>query len=289
MFRRIFPSLLLLLVIPLYLLLYQAAWSQQREVRRAARAGYVIPSKYSRILALDYKGLLSDYLLLKTITFYGDRLMAEKPLDDEDWRFITQSLETVTDLDPYFLDPYLLGEGLLVWEAGKIDEANHLLEKGRQHRKNDWQIPFYIGFNYFYFQTNYEKGAEYLMAASRLPDSPEFLPSLAARLSYYGDQVKTAILFLKAVSSQTSDPRIKARLEKRLTAMERAAFLEEATAKFKIEQGRLPKDIGELVSRGYVDKLSQDPYGGAWVILQNGRVYSTSKFVAPPSEAVDIP
>ena len=39
--------------------------------------------------------------------------------------------------------------------------------------------------------------------------------------------------------------------------------------------------MAELVTKGYIDEIPPDPYGGRWGILRNGRVFSTSKF-APP-------
>lgn len=267
-----------ILLLALYLPLHGKIWENRAEVRRATAAGYVLPSKFSRVLALGNQGLLSDFLFLKTMTFYGERSILKQPMTEEDWQFVVQSLEAVTDLDPYFLDPYIFAEGLLTWDAGKIEAANRLLEKGRRHRKWDWRLPFFIGFNHFYFQGDYEKGAEYLMEASRLPGSYDFLPNLAARLAYYGGKAKTAILFLKGMLVEAKDPRLRAAIEFRIEALEKASMLEELVAEFKEEKGREPRNVEELVKAGLIDKLPQDPYGGKWVILKNGRVYSTSRF-----------
>jgi tetratricopeptide (TPR) repeat protein len=286
MFSRLFIPVLVLLLLPLYLFLCEGGWEQRVEIRRSAEAGYVIPSRFTQILALEHDGLLADFLLLKVITFFGERIVNELPLNNDDWQFIIGSLDAITDLDPFFLDPYLLGEGLLTWEAGRYDEANRLLEKGRKFRTDDWQIPFFIGFNYFFFLQDRERGAEYLMEASRLPKSPTFLPTLAARLGYYEGKSKTAILFLKGLLAQTGDERIRASLEKRLTALERASSLEDLVEKFYRQFQRPPDDLEELVTKGFIDKLPSEPYGGKWIIIKkNGRVFSTSRFVMPRSQA----
>lgn len=277
---RIFFFLLLLLLLPAYFYVGSKVWDQREEVRHSTEAGYVIPSKYSRVLALEYKGLLSDFLLLKTITFFGERVEMEQALSESDWQYIIGSLDAITDLDPYFLDPYVLAEGLLTWESGRYEEANRLLEKGRKYRVDDWQLPFFIGFNYFFFLKDYEKGGEYLMMASRLPNSPKFLPSLAARIGYYGDKTHTAVMFLRGIIAQTSDERLKGWLELRLLALERAALLEDLVEKYQQERGVLPEKVEDLVSGGYIDQLPLDPYGGEWVMMKNGRVFSTSKFVS---------
>jgi tetratricopeptide (TPR) repeat protein len=279
MLGRIVLVALLLALTPVYFWAGGKVWEQREVVRRNTEAGYVIPSKYSRVLALEYKGLLADFLLLKTITFFGERVEFEQTLSESDWTYIIGSLDVITDLDPYFLDPYVLAEGLLTWESGRYEEANRLLEKGRKYRVNDWQLPFFIGFNHFFFLKDYETGGDYLMQASRLPNSPKFLPSLAARIGYYGDKAHTAVMFLKGIIAQTSDERLKSWLNLRLVALERAALLEDLVEKYQKENGYLPTKVQDLVIAGYIDDLPVDPYGGDWVMMKNGRVFSTSKFV----------
>ncbi|AMV71813.1 hypothetical protein JCM30471_01270 [Desulfuromonas carbonis] len=273
----------LVIAVAMYFFFNMEMWRCRNDVRSESSAEYVLPSKFSRILSLGYRGLLSDYLFLKTAAFYGERLMTQKPLSGADWDYFATSLDVITDLDPYFFDPYLLAEGNMAWE-GKIQEANKLLKKGMKYRSWDWRIPYFIGFNYFYFLKDYEKGAEYVMAAARLPGGPPYLKTLGSRLAYYGGKTKTGILFLKGMIAETEDPRFRAPLEKRLLALERAEKLELLVNRFKEETGRSPAAVNELVERGYIDSLPEDPYGGKWVILPTGRIFSTSKFASTPEK-----
>lgn len=261
----------------LHALVTNEMWELRAQFRRESEAGYVLPSKFSSILAFGYKGLLADFLFLKAVTFSGERHGAERPFSRDDRDYLIASLEVVTDLDPYFEDPYVFAEGNLAWE-GRVEEANRLLEKGRRYRPWDWRIPYYIGFNYFYFLQDYEKGGHYVMEAARIPGGHSFLSTLGSRLAYYGGKSETAVLFLRQMILETNDLRLRTRLEKRLIALERAVELESIMDVFKKEQGRAPERIEELISLGYVDALPPEPYGGQWVILKNGRVFSTSKF-----------
>jgi len=267
----------LTLALGAYTLICPKVWDNRENVRTDIPAGYVIPSKFSRILALGEYGVLSDFLFLKTMTFIGGRSVAEKPLDKDDWQFVIQSLNVITDLDPYFKDPYILTEGVLAWDAQKPNEANRLLRKGLKSRTWDWQLPFFIGFNEFYFLNNYDEASKYIMMAADVPGGPSFLPTLGARLAYYGGKSKTALLFLKEMLADANEPLLKKRLELRLLALERAVQLENAINAFKKQFGRLPSK-GELVEKGFLDKMPVDPYGGNWIVLDNGRVFSTSKF-----------
>lgn len=278
--RRILALVLVIIFAGgLHVVLSDKVWEQRGKDRRSIETDYIFPSRFTKIMALGHKGLYADFLFLKTTTFYGERQMYQESLSKEDWDYFVAGLDAVTDLDPYFLDPYVLAEGTLTWGIRRIEDANRLLEKGRKYRTWDWQIPYYLGFNHFYFLKNYAEGSEYLMQASRLPDSPRFLPQLAARLGYYGDKTKTAILFLKGMILETRDEGVRKSLLKRQIALERAVSIEELIDKFKAEQHRPPKNLNELILMGYVEILPQEPYGGKWVILPTGRVFSTSKFV----------
>lgn len=273
-----------LLVFAAYALLMPNLWASREQVRAEIPAGYIIPSKFSRILALGNHGLLADFLFLKTATFIGGRSNIQQSMNEDDWVYVAQSLDVVTDLDPYFLDPYMLAEGLLAWDARRIDEANKLLEKGTRYREQDWKLLFFIGFNNFYFLKDYATASDYIMRASRLPGSPAYLKTLAARLGYYGGKSKTALLFLKEMLAETDNILLKRNLETRLTALERAVEIEEALQRFRSEQGKVSVSLDELLAAGYLQEIPVDPYGGQWVINKNGRVFSTSKFADTKSE-----
>lgn len=275
--KRFHPIIVIVFVLIIHVVLVNNLW-EIRDGIRSNRPGYVIPSEFSRILSLGNAGILSDFLFLKVLTFYGEHVMRHDVITDEGWKYLVDGLDVVTELDPFFLDPYVFAQGVLAWEKGKTKEAIRLLNRGVEHRKEDWRLPFYVGFNYFYILGDYEKGADYLMIASRRPNSPSFLSTLAARVGYYSGKPQTAIVFLRAMISDTENPNIRARLELRVLALENAARLDSLVAKYAEKEGSLPESVNDLIAAGYIDKIPEDPYGGQWIILENGRVYSTSKF-----------
>lgn len=276
--------LVVVLLLPLYVYVHTGSWTQRAELRQSPTTSFLVPSQFSRVLACGYKGLLADFQFLRVMTFYGDRSANQQPLTTQDWDYFRDSIDVLTDLDPYFYDPYVLTEGLLTWDAGRIDDANTLLAKGAKYRSNDWRLPYFIGFNHFYFLKDYAEGAKHIMVASRLPGSPSYLPSLAARLAYYGGKSQTALLFLRQMLAENNDERLAQRLQLRLLALERAVQIEDALVLFRQEQQREVEKVDELVTEGYLHSIPDDPYGGQWGILPNGRVFSTSKFVEGQKE-----
>jgi len=185
-------------------------------------------------------------------------------------------LDVSTDLDPYFVDPYYLGNAYLTWEGNKVREANKLLEKGVQYRTWDWTLPFFIGFNSFFFLQDNDNASKYLMEASRRPGGSPMLASLAARLAYKERRTETAIDFLKETLKNTDDEAMKKSYMTRIKALKGVLFLENAVSTFKIKYGRSPVEIGELMEKRIVSELPHDPYGGSYFLDRKGIIRNTS-------------
>ena len=126
-----------------------------------------LPKEFFQAMSFEFKGVAADFLLLKSITFMGMKLIENQNPSTEEWRLMYDMLDRVTDLDGRFWDPYVLAEMMLVWQGGMIDEGNELLKKAVEHRPEDHRPLSYIGFNYFYFHNNAEKAAGYLRQAAQ--------------------------------------------------------------------------------------------------------------------------
>ena len=158
---------------------------------------YVLPSAFTGPASLEFKGITSDFLLFKFMAIFGSRIDKINRADDKYWGYVYNALDTITDLDPYYFDAYLFAEMLLTLHAGKIEYANNLLLKGNTYITNDYRIPYYLGFNYYYYLKDNANGAKYMMEASKIPGSRYYLASLAARLSAYSSQHRVGIVFLE--------------------------------------------------------------------------------------------
>ena len=124
-----------------------------------------LPSRFTGPMALEFKGLASDILLFKFMTFVGSRTEQIGTFGEKEWGHIKTTLHCITDLDPYFWDAYLFAEMFLGLQAGRIDDANELLQKGRKNLPAEWRVPYYIGFNYYF----YKKTSKMLLLTSWKP------------------------------------------------------------------------------------------------------------------------
>ncbi len=245
---------------------------------------FILPSALIKIAALEFRSLASDVYFLKSMVFIGAaHQRKETPRVKEwEWQWWTKLIDTATDLDPYFFDPYYYANAFLPWDAGRVDEANRLLEKGSRYRDWDWMLPFFIGFNNFFFLQNDSEAANFLMEASRRPGGDPMLASIASRLAYKENRTETAIYFLEDISRRTDDNKLKESYEKRIRALRSIDNLEKAVSSFKNKLGRTPVDIEELVNKNIVRQLPRDPYGGNYFIDKDGQVRSTASSELEP-------
>ncbi|MFO7760369.1 MAG: hypothetical protein R6V20_01980 [Desulfobia sp.] len=252
------------------------------------RSGYVtetmsrfgrMPSGVVQAVSLEFKGLVADFLFLKTIFFVGEKIGKEKKASAEEWQLIHDMIDRITDLDPRFWDPYLFGEMMLPWDAGMFEEANRLMLKAARNRPDDYRPLYFLGFNHFFFKKNYKKAGRYLRQASLRPGAPYYLSGLAARFSHYGKDTRAGISFLKKVLRQSDSPRIKAYLAQRIETLKIIADLEDKTAEYKKKSGQSPEKLEDLVRAGLISAIPADPYGGNFTLLSNGRVYTTSRMI----------
>ena len=77
----------------------------------------------------------------------------------------------------------------------------------------------------------------------------------------------------------TENERIKSEFMLRIKALEIMDRLEQKVSEYQKTYQKQPSSLTELVTAGLIDKIPDDPYGGQFTLLKNGRVYTTSKML----------
>ena len=238
-----------------------------------------LPSPILKIAALDYDGLVSDYLFIDTMSYIGGSFQGAEivriELTKSQWQGVFDVMAVVTDLDPYFQDPYYIVNAFLTWDAGMVREANSLLEKGSRARNWDWTMPYFLGFNEFFFLQDNNNAANHLMEASRRPDASPILAGIAARLAFKERKTETAILFLEDVISRTDDENLKKVYGIRLKALKNQWVLEEAVNTYKKKYGRHPGSLESLIRNGIIREIPVNSFGGKYYLDSEGMVRNT--------------
>ncbi len=234
------------------------------EIEMGGEGLFIPSSRFLKPAVLGFDTMVADLYWLRTVQYIGDDFWFEKK-----YPHLFQLIDLVTDMDPTFEYAYEVGGIVLSVYTGRIEESIRILEKGYRQDLGYWEIPFFLGFNYFYYLGEYEKAARYLTEASKLPRSPAYLPKLAAKLYAKAGDPDTAIEFLIQVYRSTDDERMKREIEERIkeVMVERdIQFLKRAVEVYRDRFGEYPDGLDLLVARGIIDSLPEEPFGGYYYI-----------------------
>lgn len=278
------PIIFLFLFLGAYLSIFPAFEEARKTIRMEEVKGITLPPVIVKLFSLEFRSIAADYLFIRASQFYGGRIETLSSATKEDWQWLYRNIDLVTELDPYFQDPYFMGNGFLAWDAGMIQEANLLLQKATDARYWDWMFPFYLGFNNFYFLGDNKTGAEYLHIASQRPGAYDFLTTLAARLYYMEGKTDVARAFMEKMWENESDPKRKKFYMARLNVLNKIFFLEKAVDVYESRIGMPPGDLKILVKAKIIRDIPRDPYGGSFYIDKNGSIKTTSNLAAKPSK-----
>ncbi len=232
-----------------------------------------LPSKLLKILALNNDLILADLFYIKSLLYTGEYL------NTQDTYWLYTYFDTITDLDPVFQYAYISGGITLSVFCYNGELSNRILLKGYNHFKDDWRIPFLIGYNYYYELGNFVEGAKFIEVASRVNGAPFWLSLLAAKLYSSAGNIDYAIEFLKNMISITQDKKVRKGLQLKLKAaiLEKTIMpLETIVERYKKIYGRYPDNLNELVEKGLIERLPEEPFGGYFYIDKDGTIWSSS-------------
>jgi hypothetical protein len=189
----------------------------------AHRTEYLPSGPFLRVASLEYKEVIADIFWLQAIQLIGRKSSAAKGSGAPDQ--IYALVDRATDLSNRFLMAYQTGGIALSVLLDRPDLSTPLLKKGFENIPDDWHLPFYMGFNYMYFDHNSLQAAFYMEKAARFPGSPPDLHLFVARLYSQGNDPQTAILFLKGVYFTIKDEKMRKGIEEKILELEKEMLL----------------------------------------------------------------
>ncbi len=255
---------ILLAVVGLFLLLgsglLQMRLEQSREsIPKLQRFMFLPQAEVLKILSLGYHSVVADFLWLQTI-----QVMGEKKVTEEAGYWMYRALDTVTTLDPQFVRAYEAGGLALCTLVVLPDQSNALLEKGMKHNPEVWQLPFYLGINYYFEIGDDKKAGDYIARAARLPGAPDHLAGLAARLYVSAKAPQNAVELLASLYERTPEGETRHVLEQRLKqaiVARDTQILSEAIGRYRDRFLSWPHQLEDLVIQGILTALPRDPSG----------------------------
>ena len=233
---------------------------QDRTVVQIEGLAQLPQGEYLKPAVLGYHHPGADLLWLRLVQVIGKK---GNSADEYEWMY--HALDVITTLDPQYAYAYYAGGVTLGDLANRPDLSIRLLEKGVKANPEVWNIPFLLGYNYYFLLGDPAKGAEYIMKAASLPDGPVYLPGLATRLAAEAGSPGTALAFLEARLRETQDSEMREVLANRMkeVIIERDLFiLERAVEAYRTQRRTLPATLTDLVTAGAISSLPQEPFGG---------------------------
>jgi tetratricopeptide (TPR) repeat protein len=248
---------------------------QDRTVVQIEGLAQLPKGEYLKPALLGYHHLGADILWLRLVQVIGKK---RNSADEYDWMY--HALDVLTTLDPQYAYAYYAGGVILGDLANRPDLSNRLLEKGFHANPDVWNIPFLLGYNYYFLLGDPAKGAEYIMKAASLPGSADFLPGLATRMAAEAGSPDTALAFLEARLRETSDQEMRESFVNRMkeVIIERdIRILEQAVEAYRTQHRTFPATLTALVAAGTLPMLPQEPFGGDYrVDPKTGSVSSST-------------
>ena len=170
----------------------------------------------------------------------------------------------ITDLDPRFCFAYYFTGLNLMLNGGRASAILAILEKGKKNCPQYRNIPFTLGFFYYYVLDRYDLAADNLELAYKLTGFKNYA-LLAARIRAEGGKPELAIQLLSAMAQQTDDPNAKKLYLRRIAELQAQIILgqlDEAAAEFFQAEGRYPSTPAELVNQGLIAGIPVHPVAG---------------------------
>jgi len=217
--------------------------------------------RYLAAASLGFRVVLADTIYLWSIQYYGHRRTPEGRL------FLEHIYNTISDLDPRFIDAYTTGALVMASDMGDPELAIKLLERGIEKNPDNWLLPLEAGWYSYLDLRDYEAAERYYARATEIPGAPAWVARLRAHMIQEQGNLQAAILEwdqIRGEAEAAGDERVAAIAEQRVADLFTAYAkeqIEAALQRFEADQGRRPESLAVLVRTGYLTTVVVNEQG----------------------------
>jgi tetratricopeptide (TPR) repeat protein len=259
------PAAVLLLSVALLGLVGVSRASLESEGAGSVPAGllYLPEGPYLRALAFGHEETLADLLYIWAIQYYSNYE------DSTRHEYLDRVFRgAITELDPLFTEPYLVGAMIMTLEARRRDEALALYDKGLENMPGNWEIAYWAGWE-CYFARDYLGARRYWLRAAGSDGAPPWFSRLAARMLEKAGDLESAVAEYRALMENARDEETREMAKLWLERATTEADLERADRAldaYRARTGRCPLSLDELVAAGDLETLPSREGRGALVL-----------------------
>lgn len=212
-----------------------------------------------------------DSFLAANLAVFRATILPIQDIDPADFPTLAKVQEDASRLNPAQGDNYYIGQGVLPW-IGWHRTAIDILERATPARPGDFLPPYFLGFDYMYFEGKFEEsGSYYREAANRVGGkNRDALLNTAAKFMEKSDDPATAIQFITGLIKSTRNRGLQQFLQARIVRLERLIVLREAATKYQQIHQTPPRQLSDLVQSGLLQELPVDPLGIGYRLDERG-------------------
>jgi tetratricopeptide (TPR) repeat protein len=170
-------------------------------------------------------------------------------------------------LDPKLTNAAFLGGVVTPARAPDLVKAIAMLKDIEPLLAHNWQIPYWIGFNYLQLE-QYEKAAEYYRKAGALPGALPFLMRAHISLLGRGASLEPALEEAQRMLDAAGEGDAVDWIILRIEWLKNMLHLEQVARGYKDRTGRFPSELEDMVAAGLIDKIPEDEFGGGFYLVK---------------------
>ena len=214
----------------------------------------LLPPQILPYITFGFKNIMADVYWIRAIQDFVAWNGKES--------FYISYFKNITTLDPRFEYPYLFA--ILAIPKNKdvkaLDEVAEISKKGIEAIPEGWQIPFYLGTQYYLFTRNYTPAESYLALAATKKDAPDGVylvySTLAGRNSpkpIRGDEdIEISRSLLKVIYNSTDNETTKKIIEKGMQEALIYQMIEKGIIAYQEKNKKYPKTITEVIASNFI-------------------------------------
>ncbi len=148
----------------------------------------------SKILTLFNVGqqrLIVSILWIKTLIESDEEQFKKSETQNASWMYLR--FDTITTLDPKFLQAYQYGGQYLSIIKDDDDGALNIFLKGIDHYPLDYFLNYNLAYHYYFELNQVDNALIYFEKIKNYPEAPTFISSLVARLKAEKGDIQTAL------------------------------------------------------------------------------------------------
>jgi tetratricopeptide (TPR) repeat protein len=254
-FSAIFLVVLLILSCGIFMSLKVKTDNISRKKIPGSSIIYIPSGQYLKYATFGNSSLLADLIYIWAIQYYSDYTIPDM------YQYLDHIFSIINELDPGYLDPYDVGAVIAAYEAGDMDLALKILDRGLEKNPEQWLFPYLAAHYVQMINKDHKLAQEYYKKAMDIEGVPPIVKRLYANAIFKSMDYKRALQTWLEIYETAKDKRTKKIASNHLYNIKATIDIQkinEAIEKFKEKYGRNPMELSQLVRAGFLDSLPKD-------------------------------